>query len=43
MTALYFPPGVAAGDLIPRLLKRGVVVAGGLHVEIKGQLKLYRH
>lgn len=38
MTALYFPPNVAASDLIPRLLKRGVVVAGGLHVEIKGQL-----
>lgn len=39
MTALYFPRNVTAGDLIPRLLKRGVVVAGGLHVEIKGQFE----
>ena len=38
MTALYFPPNVTAGDLLPRMLKRGVVVAGGLHVDIKGQL-----
>ena len=26
MTALYFPPGVTAADLLPRLLKKGVVV-----------------
>jgi len=37
MTALYYPPNVAAGDLIPRLLKKGVVIAGGLHVDMKGQ------
>ncbi|KAF8199146.1 pyridoxal phosphate-dependent transferase [Pholiota molesta] len=30
MSALYFPPGVTAADLLPRLAKRGVVVAGGL-------------
>jgi len=35
MTALYFPPGVTAPDLIPRLVKKDVVIAGGLHVEIK--------
>ncbi|EMD38885.1 hypothetical protein CERSUDRAFT_112610 [Gelatoporia subvermispora B] len=35
MTALYLPEGVAASDLIPRLLKRGVVVAGGLHKDHK--------
>lgn len=33
---LYFPEGVTAGDLLPRLSKRGVVVAGGVHKEIKG-------
>ena len=38
MTALYFPPNITAGDLLPRMLKRGVVVAGGLHVDIKGLL-----
>jgi len=37
MTALYFPPNITAGDLIPRLLKKGVIIAGGLHVDIKGQ------
>jgi alanine-glyoxylate transaminase / serine-glyoxylate transaminase / serine-pyruvate transaminase len=36
MTALYYPPGVTAADLLPRLAKKGVVVAGGLHVDIKG-------
>jgi len=36
MTALYFPPGVTGADLLPRLVKKGVVVAGGLHVDIKG-------
>jgi alanine-glyoxylate transaminase/serine-glyoxylate transaminase/serine-pyruvate transaminase len=35
MTALYFPPGITAADLLPRLLKKGVIVAGGLHVDIK--------
>jgi aspartate aminotransferase-like enzyme len=36
MTALYFPVGVTAADLLPRLVKKDVVVAGGLHVDIKG-------
>ncbi|KAF8801295.1 PLP-dependent transferase [Phlegmacium glaucopus] len=35
MTALYFPPGVTGAELLPRLVKKGVVVAGGLHVDIK--------
>lgn len=30
MSALYFPAGVSAPDLLPRLAKRGIVVAGGL-------------
>lgn len=37
MTALYFPPNVTAGDLIPRLREKGIVVAGGLHRDIQGQ------
>ena len=36
MTALYFPEGVAASDLLPRLGAKGVVVAGGLLGSIKG-------
>ncbi|KAG6334602.1 hypothetical protein ID866_4478 [Astraeus odoratus] len=35
MTAIYFPEGLGASDIIPRLLKKGVVVAGGLHASIK--------
>ncbi|KAK2465642.1 hypothetical protein APHAL10511_002186 [Amanita phalloides] len=35
MTALYYPAGVTAGDLLPKLVKRDVVVAGGLHKDIK--------
>ncbi|KAF9078171.1 PLP-dependent transferase [Rhodocollybia butyracea] len=35
MTALYYPDGLGAGDILPRLVKKGVVVAGGLHANIK--------
>ncbi|KAF8343452.1 pyridoxal phosphate-dependent transferase [Amanita rubescens] len=35
MTALYYPQGVTGGDLLPRLANKGVVVAGGVHKEIK--------
>jgi hypothetical protein len=41
MTALYFPPNVTAGDVIPRLLKKGVVIAGGLHADIKGHHSIF--
>lgn len=33
---LYYPEGLGAGDILPRLVKKGVVVAGGLHANIKG-------
>ncbi|KAH7911053.1 alanine-glyoxylate transaminase [Hygrophoropsis aurantiaca] len=35
MSALYFPEGFVASDIVPRLLKKDVVVAGGLHGAIK--------
>jgi alanine-glyoxylate transaminase/serine-glyoxylate transaminase/serine-pyruvate transaminase len=35
---LYYPEGLAASDIIPRFAKRNVIVAGGLHTEIKGPL-----
>ncbi|KAF8603763.1 PLP-dependent transferase [Ceratobasidium sp. AG-I] len=35
MTAVYFPEGIAAGDIIPRMLKQDVVIAAGLHKDIK--------
>lgn len=33
---LYLPEGVAAGELLPLLAGKGVVLAGGLHSAIKG-------
>ncbi|CAF0766939.1 unnamed protein product [Adineta ricciae] len=35
MTAIYFPDGISAPDIIPRLVERGIIVAGGLHKDIK--------
>ncbi|KAF9281211.1 hypothetical protein BGZ88_011750 [Linnemannia elongata] len=34
MSAVYYPEGVAATDLLPKLAAHGIVAAGGLHVEI---------
>lgn len=36
MSAVYFPEGVTAADVIPELGKQGIIVAGGLHKDIKG-------
>ncbi|KAJ7281901.1 pyridoxal phosphate-dependent transferase [Mycena rebaudengoi] len=36
MTALYFPEGVTAADVLPKLAAKGIIAAGGLHAEIKG-------
>jgi len=35
MTAVYCPEGLQPSDIVPKMLKRGVVVAAGLHSEIK--------
>jgi len=35
MTALYFPEGRSAADVIPVLAGKGIVVAGGLHTSMK--------
>lgn len=34
MTAIYLPDGVKVPEILPNLLKKGVVFAGGLHKEI---------
>lgn len=34
---LYYPEGLVASDILPRLVKKQIVVAGGLHKEIKGK------
>ncbi|KZV85701.1 PLP-dependent transferase [Exidia glandulosa HHB12029] len=35
MTAVYFPEGVTASDVVPQLGKQDIVIAGGLHKDIK--------
>ena len=35
MTALWFPEGLTAADILPPLAKKDVVVAGGLHKDYK--------
>jgi len=35
MTAIYYPEGLSAGDILPRLANKDIVVAGGLHTQIK--------
>jgi hypothetical protein len=36
MTAVYYPNGVTASDLLPKLVKNNIVIAAGLHRDIKG-------
>lgn len=43
MTAIYLPDGVKAADLLPILSKRGVILAGGLHKEIKAKYVRFGH
>ena len=43
MTAMYLPEGVAAQDLLKRVLDKGVVMAGGLHREIAGSYFRFGH
>ncbi|KAG8901669.1 hypothetical protein FRC00_005540 [Tulasnella sp. 408] len=35
MTAVYYPDGLVASDVLPKLVKDEIVVAAGLHKEIK--------
>jgi alanine-glyoxylate transaminase / serine-glyoxylate transaminase / serine-pyruvate transaminase len=37
LTACRYPEGVLASDLLPAIKKAGVIVAGGLHPEIKAE------
>jgi alanine-glyoxylate transaminase / serine-glyoxylate transaminase / serine-pyruvate transaminase len=39
---LYFPDGMKASDLLPRLAQKGIVVAGGLAAGIKGSPVCYQ-
>jgi alanine-glyoxylate transaminase / serine-glyoxylate transaminase / serine-pyruvate transaminase len=43
MTAIYLPEGVAATQLLPSLLNKGVIFAGGLHKEIAPKYVRFGH
>lgn len=33
---LYYPDGLAASDILPKVAKEGIVITGGLHKDVKG-------
>lgn len=43
MTAIYLPEGVKAADILPSLLEKGVIFAGGLHREIAAKYIRFGH
>lgn len=43
MTAIYLPEGVKAPELLPNLLKKGVIFAGGLHKQIAAKYIRFGH
>jgi alanine-glyoxylate transaminase / serine-glyoxylate transaminase / serine-pyruvate transaminase len=43
MTAIYLPEGMTPPDVLPNLMKRGVVFAGGLHKEIATRYIRFGH
>jgi len=43
MTAVYLPEGITAPDLLPKLLAKGVIFAGGLHREIATKYFRFGH
>jgi alanine-glyoxylate transaminase/serine-glyoxylate transaminase/serine-pyruvate transaminase len=43
MTAMYLPEGVAPPDVLPGLMKKGVIFAGGLHKEIATKYIRFGH
>ena len=43
MTAIYLPNDLKAAEVLPNLLKRGVVFAGGLHKEIATKYIRFGH
>ena len=43
MTAIYLPEGMAPPDILPTLMKKGVIFAGGLHKEIAAKYIRFGH
>jgi alanine-glyoxylate transaminase/serine-glyoxylate transaminase/serine-pyruvate transaminase len=43
MTAIYLPKGISPPDVLPSLMKKGVIFAGGLHKEIAARYVRFGH
>lgn len=43
MTAMYLPDGIKAPEILPNLMKKGVIFAGGLHKEIAAKYIRFGH
>lgn len=43
MTAIYLPEAISPPDVLPSLVKKGVIFAGGLHKEIAGKYVRFGH
>lgn len=43
MTAIYLPEGLTPPEILPTLMKKGVVFAGGLHKEIAARYVRFGH
>ena len=43
MTAFYLPEDIKAAELLPALVKKGVIFAAGLHREIAGKYMRIGH
>ena len=43
MTAIYLPEGIKTTEILPHLLKKGVIFAGGLHKEISSKYIRFGH
>lgn len=35
MTAVKYPDGIKAGDLLPKMVAKNIIIAAGLHKEVK--------
>ncbi|KAF2742447.1 PLP-dependent transferase [Sporormia fimetaria CBS 119925] len=43
MTAIYLPDGISPPDVLPSLMKKGIIFAGGLHKEIASKYVRFGH
>jgi len=43
MTAIWLPEGMAPPDILPKLMERGVIFAGGLHKQVAAKYIRFGH